>query len=131
MITVPVARHDELDADTYAMELFSDEQVLDMITTQMVCQQYLAERYWPVVRKLAASNARVLDKLHSGMAAVLRAGITGGTVNEWLAKALAEEDYCADEIPSLASRIDNIGFGVAHMDALTTEPAAAVYRVKQ
>jgi hypothetical protein len=65
------------------------------------------------------------------MAAVLRAGITGGTVNEWLAKALAAEDYCADEIPPLASRIDNIGFGVARMDALTTEPAAAVYRVKQ
>jgi hypothetical protein len=131
MITVPVARNDELDADTYAMELFSDEQVLDMITTQMVCQQYLAERYWPVVRKLAASNARVLDKLHTGMAAVLRAGLTAGTVNEWLAKALAAEDYCADEIPPLASRIDNIGFGVARMDALTTEPAAAVYRVKQ
>ncbi len=131
MITVPAARHDELDADTYAMELFSDEQVLDMITTQMVCQQYLKEKYWPVVRKFSASNHPVLDKLHSGMASVLRAGLQADTVNEWLAKTLSAEGHCGDAIPSLARRIDNIGFGAAHMDALTTGPAAGVYLVEE
>jgi hypothetical protein len=129
MITVPAARMDELDADTYAMELFSDEQVLDTITTQMVCEHYLAERYWPVARKLEASDAKILDKLHTGMAAVLRAGLTRDTINEWLAKTLSAEEHYSDPVPSLALRVDNIGFDVARMSALTARSAAGVYRV--
>jgi len=112
------------------MELFSDEEVLDTITTQMVCQYYLREKFWPVVRKYAARNNRVLDRIHSGMASVLRAGLQADTVSHWLAKTLSAEDRCGDPVPSLAWRMDNIGFGNTRMDALTSEPAADVYLVK-
>jgi hypothetical protein len=131
MITVPAARMDELHADTYAMELFSDEQVLDTITTRMVCEQYLAQRYWPAVRKIEASDAKILDKLQTGMAAVLRAGLTRDTINEWIAKTVSAEEDCSDPVPSLARRVDNIGFDVARMTALAPRPAAGVYRVNQ
>jgi hypothetical protein len=131
MISVPAARMDELDADTYAMELFSDEQVLDTITTRMVCERYLAERYWPVVRKLEASDTKILDKLHSGMAAVLRAGLTRDTISEWLAKTVSAEQQYSDTVPSLAERVDNIGFDIARMTALAARSAASVYRVSQ
>ena len=40
-ISAPVARTDELAADTCAMELFNDEDVLDLITVQMACLRYL------------------------------------------------------------------------------------------
>ncbi|MGB5473529.1 MAG: hypothetical protein WBQ78_08630 [Gammaproteobacteria bacterium] len=130
MIAAPAACLDELAADHYAMELFSDEEVLDTITTQMVCQYYLREKYWPVVRKYAARNSRVLDKIHSGMASVLRAGLQADTVGHWLAQTVSAEDRCGDTVPSLARRMDNIGFGGTRMDVLTSEPAAGVYLVK-
>lgn len=131
MVTVPAARMDELDADTYAMELYSDEQVLDAITTQAVCRRYLAERYWPVVRKLEAAKAKMLDRLHSGMAAVLRAGLTRDTISEWLRKTLTADERCTDTAPSLALRVDHIGFDRAHMTTLTSRSAAGVYRIRE
>lgn len=127
MITAPAARLDELAADRYAMELFHDEAVLDTITTLMVCHQYLREKYWPVVRRYAARNSRVLEKLHAGMASVLRAGLQPDSVNQWLVKTLAADDRCGDPVPSLVRRIDNLGFSTTRMDALATEPAAGVY----
>jgi hypothetical protein len=127
MISAPAARLDELAADRYAMELFTDEAVLDTITTLMVCHRYLREKYWPVVRRYAAKNNRVLEKLHAGMAPVLRAGLQPDSVNQWLVKTLTAEDQCGDPVPSLVRRIDNIGFSGTRMDALAVEPAAGVY----
>jgi hypothetical protein len=54
VITVSAARIDELAADRYAMELFSDEELLETITTEAVCRLYLEEKYWPVIRKITA-----------------------------------------------------------------------------
>ena len=125
-VTVPAAHQDELAADSYAMELFSDEEVLDMITTHMVCRLYLREKYWPVIRKYA-SVGQTLDKMHSGMAAVLRGGLQASTVNYWTEKTLAAKSSCDDDVPSLASRIDNIGFWNGQMGALTTVTAAGIY----
>ncbi len=131
MLSVPAARMDELDADTYAMELFSDVEVLDAITTQAVCRQYLAQRYWPVASKLAANDCAVLERLHAGIPAVLRAGLTRETINTWLRNTLSAGEHSRDSMPSLAQRVDNIGFGEARMAALSTRSAAAEYGVSR
>jgi len=127
LLTAPAAQFDELAADRYAMELFTDEEVLDAIVTHAVCRRYLADKYWPVVRKYAAKNGRVLDRLHAGMAAVLRAGLQADTVHHWLTKTLSADDQPGDSVPALARRIDNIGFGKAGMGALAAGTAAGVY----
>lgn len=127
MITIPAARLDELAADNYAMELFADEEVLDTITTEMVCRRYLEEKYWPVFRKYAARNHRILDKLQSGMTSVLRSGLHAHNLENWVVSAMSAEEQYGDAIPSLTRRIDNIGFAAARMDPLTAVPAAGVY----
>jgi hypothetical protein len=126
-VTAPAAELDELAADKYAMELFSDEEVLDTITTLMVCNHYLREKYWPVVRKYAARNRRLRERLHSGMATVLHAGLQDEAANTWLAKTLAAVERCGDPVPSLARRIDNIGFSATRMSPLAAQTAAAAY----
>jgi hypothetical protein len=70
VITVPAAHLDELAADNYAMELFNEEEVLDTIASQMVCHKYLADCYWPAMRKIAASKKKPVSGLHSAMASV-------------------------------------------------------------
>jgi hypothetical protein len=127
LISEPAACLDELAADSYAMELFSDEQVLDTITTLEVCRCYLEERYWPVVRKYAARNQHLLEKLRFGMTSVLRAGLHANSVDHWVAKAQSGQERCDAGVPSLARRIDNIGFTTARMGVLTVVPAAGVY----
>ena len=121
--TVPAARFDELAADTYAMELFNDESVLDMVTTCMVCRVYLDLKYWPVVRKYSRKNSQVPDKLHSDMANILRAALKPDVIDYWMKRALASEPQLHDPVPSLAQRIDNIGFTGASMDANTVGSA--------
>jgi len=127
LVAAPAACLDELAADHYAMELFNDEKVLETITTQMVCNRYLDEKYWPVVRKYAASNQRILDKLHSGMAQVLRSGLQADSIHHWIVKTMSAEDRYDDAVPSLARRVDNIGFGKPRMGPLASESAASVY----
>ena len=121
--TVPAARLDELAADTYSMCLFSDESVLDMVTTCMVCKLYLELKYWPVVKKYSEKNTRIRGMLHSGMSNVLRAGLQPDVIDYWMEKALAYEPQSDDPEPSLAQRVNNIGFTGASMDASAVDSA--------
>jgi hypothetical protein len=128
--TVPAARFDELAADTYAMEVFNDESVLDMVTTCMVCRVYLDTKFWPVVRKYSRKNSQVLDRLQSSMSNVLRAGLKPDVIDYWMEKALASEPQLHDPVPPLAQRVDNIGFTGASMDANAVGSAGMVLIVE-
>jgi len=52
VVSAAAARLDELQADSYAMEISSDEEVMEAITTDTVYRLFLREKYWPVIRKL-------------------------------------------------------------------------------
>ena len=127
VITVPAAHLDELAADNYAMELFNEEEVLDTIASQMVCYKYLADCYWPVMRKIAACKQESVNELHSEMASVLRNILHGSKVAHWLAKTLSAKARWSDARPSLARRLDNIGHTQARMSTRASVSAASVY----
>jgi hypothetical protein len=127
LVSLPAARLDELAADSYAMEVCSDEEVLDTITTETVCRLYLDEKFWPVYRKLSARVREAMLKPHAGMASVLRAGLQGDRGEEWIMKAMAREPRWDDPMPSLAKRVENIGHWKTHMVGIAAVPAAAVY----
>ena len=127
VITVPAARHDELAADNYAMELFNEEDVLDTIASQMVCYKYLADCYWPVMRKMVASKKESVNDLHSAMASVLRNILQGDKIAHWLKKVLSAEVRWNDARPLLVKRLENIGHTQARMSTITSVSAASVY----
>ena len=129
-ISLPVARLDELAADSYAMEVCSDEEMLDTITTEMVSRLYLEEKYWPTYRKLTARVRELMPKPHAGMASVLRTGLQGDRGQEWLMKAMDQEPRYDDPMPSLAKRVENIGHWKPRMSGITHESAATVYLEK-
>ena len=126
-ISLPAARLDELVADSYAMEVCSDEEMLDTISTDSVCRLYLEEKYWPTYRKLTARVREIMPKPHAGMASVLRAGLQGDRGQEWLMEAMEREPRVDDPMPSLAKRVENIGHRKPHMSGITPESAARVY----
>jgi hypothetical protein len=127
VITVPAVHLDELAADNYAMELFDNEEVLDAITTQMVCYRYLTDAYWPAMQKIAATGKKAVNNSHSGMVSVLRKVLQSDKVAHWLAKTVCAEVQWDDARPSLARRVENIGHTQARMSTNKSESAASVY----
>ncbi len=121
------ARLDELQADSYAMELFSDEDVLDAITTDAVFQLFLRERYWPAIRKLREQDAAVVTNAHARIATVLKAGLHGSNIVNWVEQAMSAEQSWDDPWPSLVRRLENIGHAQACMATDVTEPSAEAY----
>ena len=127
VVSTPAARLDELQADSYAMELYSDEEVLEAITTDTVHRLFLREKYWPVIRKLSAQGAAAVMKRNTGMTAVLRAGLKNGTIGQWIEKAISMEQQWNDPCPLLVRRLDNIGHAHARMNSQLSESAVEDY----
>lgn len=126
-ISTAAARLDELQADSYAMELFSDEEVLDSITTDTVHRLFLREKYWPVIRKLGSRDAALVTRAHTGIRKVLQAGLQAGSIKRWIENAMTMEQLHNDPWPLLARRLENIGHTHARMDSDITESAAEDY----
>ena len=126
-VSTAAARLDELQADSYAMELFSDEEVLDAITSDAVYRLFLRERYWPAIRKLRARDAAAISATHAGMVTVLHAGVQDHNVAPWIEQARSMEQYWDDPWPLLTRRLENIGHAHANMDTCPGESAAVDY----
>ena len=56
--SIHAARKDELNADTAAMELFSHDDVRQMITADATYQWFLQAHYWPAIDKVAATKTK-------------------------------------------------------------------------
>ena len=123
-ISTAAARLDELQADSYAMELFSDEDVLEAVTTDAVHRLFLRESYWPAIRKLSEKDVAVATNTHARMAAVMRTGLHGANFSRWVGKAMSAEQQWDDPWPSLVRRLENIGHAQAGMITGTGEPTA-------
>jgi len=127
LVSAPAARLDELAADSYAMEVCSDEEVRDAITIETVCRLYLEEKYWPVYRRLSANVREAMPKPHAGMVSVLRAVLKEDQARLWLMNAMDREPRRDEPVPSLARRLDNIGCLTTRIGELAAVPAAEVY----
>ena len=122
-----VARRDELNADTYAMQLYNDEEVLEMLTADAVCRRYIENRYWPAIHKIAALETKSLPAPHSKMATAVAANLKGEKLATLISELLKLDSRWKDPVPSLSSRIKNIGHNKPYMEELTGETAAARY----
>jgi len=129
-VSTAAVRLDELHADSYAMELFSHEEVLDAITADTVYRLFLREKYWPAIRKLNAKVGAAVTKSNAGMKAVLHAGLQSDTTGLWIEKAMSMEQQWDDPWPLLVRRLDNVGHVQAHMDTHLSESAAVSYIAK-
>jgi hypothetical protein len=108
-LSAHAASCDELHADSYAMQLYNDQEVLNMITADALCRWYLEKRYWSAVYKISAAGKNALPAPHSKMAAAIRANLKDEKLPVILREVLKHEPRWNDRLPSLKSRIENIG----------------------
>ena len=127
VVSTAAARLDELQADSYAMELYGDEEVLDTITTDTVYRLFLLQKYWPAIRKLGVQDTAAITRSNSGMVTVLRIGLQDGNIGQWIEKAMSMEQQWDDPWPLLPQRLDNVGHVHASIDTHMVESAAEDY----
>ena len=127
VITVPAAHSNELAADKCAMELFNDDEMLDTITTQMVCYRYLADEYWPAMQKIAATGKETAGNLYPSMFSALHKVLHSDKAAHWLKRAVSTENQWDDAMPSLTRRVENIGHTQARISTIVSKSAANVY----
>ena len=87
----------------------NDQEVLNMITTDALCRWYLEKRYWPAIYKVSAAGKNALPAPHSKMATAIRANLKGEKLPILLREVLQHEPRWNNPLPSLKSRIVNIG----------------------
>ena len=126
-VTRHAARQDEYSADTYAMELYNDEQVREMITADSLCRWYLRNQYWPAVYKAASGNPKNMPSPHARIASAVYVSLNGDRLQSLMKKVIRHKPSPRATVPSLQNRIENIGHDKARMGQRTTETAAAHY----
>ena len=127
VISAPLARADELAADTCAMELFSDDDVLDLITVQMACLRYLENESLPVVEKMHVSDSITTESATAGTVSLICKLIHSDRMTRWINEAGAAGTGLDDTLPCLAARVQNIGHTAARMCLTESESAASIY----
>lgn len=126
-VSVYAARRDELIADSYAMELFNDEEVREMITADELCRWWLQNQFWPAVYKIASVETKSLPTPHTKMAAAVHASMSPERLESLMVKFIKEKSLSKHAKPSLQSRIENIGHNKARMSKPVAENAASRY----
>jgi len=126
-VSVHAARRDELNGDAYAMELYNDEVVREMITTDAVCRYYLENRYWPAVNKIAALQTKSQPSPHKKMAPAVLANLKAEKLNEIVNETVRTAPDPTDPLPALKDRIQSIGHDQPHMNEFRDPSAAAQY----
>ncbi len=124
-ISVLAARRDELNGDRYAMELYNDEIVREMITTDAVCRHYLQSRYWPAVNKIAALETKAPPVPHRKMAAAVLANLKAENLKMLVNETVQTASNPKDPVPALQDRLQNIGHEHPFMNDFR-DPSAAV-----
>ena len=127
VISAPLARSDELAADTCAMELFSDDDVLDLLTVQMACLRYLEDECLPVVKNMHVNDSITTESATVGTVSLICKLIHSDRMVRWISEAGAAETGLYDALPCLAERVQNIGHTAARMCMTNEESAASIY----
>jgi hypothetical protein len=125
--SVYAARRDELNADVYAMELYNDEEVCEMVTADAVCRHYLHKRYWPAVYKIAAIETKTLPAPHRKMASAVHAILKGENLAKLIDETVKEKQERKNPAPILQARIQNIGHSCPYMNEFDGTAAAEHY----
>ena len=125
-VSAYAASLDELHADYYAMQLYNDQEVLDMVTSDALCRWYLEKRYWPAVYKISAAG-KVLPAPHSKMASAIRTNLKGDKLLILIREMLQHQPRWNEPLPSFKSRIENIGHDKPRVPDFSGETAGTHY----
>lgn len=112
MLTALAKRLDSghrLRRDHYALEIASDDLVVEMLAGEVVMQRFLQDHYWPTVYRTAEHSATPNFKVFRNLEAVFRRRAGHDTVQTWVREAFVGKWRSDDRDPGLRARLHEIG----------------------
>lgn len=126
-VSVYAARSDELNADSYAIELFHNDDVREMITAYMTYQWFLQEHYWPAINKIASIRTKPALTPYHNMTATIQTNLKDEKLKSLINKVFKAESQRNIPTPSMLQRLDNIGHDTPSLSDNTGDAAAVKY----
>ena len=127
LISIHAARLDEINADTYAMELFINEDIRQMITADMTYQRFLEKHYWPAINKIAAIRTKPALTPYQNMAAAVKTNLKEEKLQSLINTAFKAEPDRKSTTPAMLKRLENIGHDTPALTENTGDTAAVKY----
>lgn len=100
-----------LRRDHYALEVASDDLVVDMLAGDIIMRRFLDEHYWPTVYRTAEHSATPSFKVFRNLEAVFRKRASDEQIQVWLREAYVGKWRSDDRDPGLRMRLNEIGHG--------------------
>ncbi len=123
-LSVFISHWEEIEADRYRLEIYSDADLLDTILTTMACQQFLQKHYWPnVITRLQKESLRKALP-HSRMSAAIRRALAGNKVNSLLHEVFKKKFDGKNHSLPLKKRLENIGYDKLRSPSILIQNAA-------
>lgn len=100
-----------LRRDHYALEVASDDLVVEMLAGEIVMRRFLAEQYWPTVYRTAEHSATPNFKVFRNLETVFQRRVSDDQIQVWLREAYVGKWRSDDQDPGLRTRLHEIGHG--------------------
>jgi Zn-dependent protease with chaperone function len=118
-----LARRHEYDADLAASQTAGALDTAEALAVVELKGAYLSEKYWPEVFKHADEQAEPVRGAYAAMRPILRTSVPAADAQLFLRRSLSQETGYDDTHPSLASRLDALGFDTDARDELVNRLA--------
>jgi len=105
----PLARANEYEADTAAINLTSARSAAQALTAVSIVGSYLSEKYWPKIHSAARESPQPAFAPYSEFMATAIQDVPPLELQSWQQTALASRTSYNDTHPSLADRLKAMG----------------------
>ena len=108
-LLMPLLQNEELEADSYGMDVINDRDMVECLVYEEVVTQFLQNKFWPKIYHLAKRTKTPEFLPYSQITKVIKAGITDTEISEIIQAALKVEINYPAPLPSLTARLNHLG----------------------
>jgi len=108
-VLMPLLQEEELEADSYGMDLINDRDMVECLVYEEVVTHFLHHKFWPKIYHLAKRSKTPEFLPYSQMTKVIKAGITDDEISETIQAALKLDISHPAPMPSLMGRLNHLG----------------------
>jgi hypothetical protein len=126
-LLTPLLQEEELEADSYGMDLINDRDMVECLVYEDVVTQFLKNKFWPKIYHMAKRSKTPEFMPFSQMTKVVKAGITDDEISETIQASLRIEINNPDPMPSLTKRLNHLGHAKPRPPKRLTTTAAEDY----
>ncbi|MCW9030208.1 MAG: hypothetical protein OQK58_01850 [Gammaproteobacteria bacterium] len=123
----PLLQEEELEADSYGMDIVHESDMTECIVYEEVVTQFLKNKFWPKIYHMAKRSKTPEFLPYSQMTKVVKAGITDDEISTTIQAALKLGMDSPTPIPSISKRLNHLGRAKPLPPKRLTKTAAEYY----